>query len=240
MSNTSDFKSIEAIIKNLKKNAALLTSGNLSSSEFENMINDSRDLYERLIVMRHKAFEDVVHGETEFSGFNLNVLKKKNPEKKKKENIQTAIPVEEASAQTSLLNPKHVNPEKVIKEPELELNEDEVDENQTNLLDEIDDSQSINDLLSQRPTDDTIAERMQKKPIKNLKKAIALHKKYLFINDLFAGQNDSYDYAIDRLNSFSSFDEAVSYLNELKNENGWDNESKSVVVFQELVERRYL
>ena len=264
MGKKSEFKSIEDIIKNLKENADKLASGKLPVEEMDTLLEDSRELYERLVVLRHKAYETMVHGEVkkeekeevpvetvteeepkvsneEAPAFNMNVFKiddKKEKKKPKKENIQTAIEVEEASPQTSLLNPKHVNPEKPLKEETEAIVEEDVD--QINLLDEIEEQQSINETHAEKGKDNTIGEKLQQTPIADLKKAIAIHKKYLFINDLFEGDNQPYNEAIDKLNSFGTLDEASNYLNSLKSERKWDEENKSVAVFQSLVERRYM
>jgi hypothetical protein len=99
---------------------------------------------------------------------------------------------------------------------------------------------SLNEKLQQSQQQKTsLAEKLQKKPISDLKTAIGLNQKSLFMNDLFEGENAAYNEALNLLNNFSSMDDAKNYLLTLGTKYNWDLESDSVVQFTDLVERRY-
>lgn len=87
----------------------------------------------------------------------------------------------------------------------------------------------------------TVGEKLQRRPISDLTKAVGINQKYLLMNDLFEGENVAYNEAINRLNNFASGHEAIQYVNkELAPKYGWDTEDHAVRSFVDLVERRYL
>lgn len=78
-------------------------------------------------------------------------------------------------------------------------------------------------------------------PITDLKPAITLNDKLLFIKDLFNGYSLAYSEAIDILNRFKSFEEADTFLK--KNytvKNNWDAKPETTAKFYELLKRRYM
>ncbi|MFM1931689.1 MAG: hypothetical protein RL226_992, partial [Bacteroidota bacterium] len=92
-----------------------------------------------------------------------------------------------------------------------------------------------------KPADSvTISEKLSKSPISDLKKAVGLNQKFLFINTLFSGDAHAYEHAMTELNSFSSHEEAELRCQELAGLHKWDQEEPAVIQFVELVERRYL
>ena len=49
----------------------------------------------------------------------------------------------------------------------------------------------------------TVADKLSRQPIKDLKSAIGLNQKFLFMNDLFEGENELFNNAINKINSFN-------------------------------------
>jgi hypothetical protein len=96
---------------------------------------------------------------------------------------------------------------------------------------------SLNDLLAKTngKSDEPI-----KAPIADLKQAISLNEKLLFIKDLFNGYNLAYSEVIDIINKMSSFEAADSYLqNNYAAKNNWANKQATVDQFYELLNRRF-
>ena len=54
------FKRLQQLAQDLQEKLQALSGGNLSATELENMTEHSRELYERLVVLRFKAFADEV------------------------------------------------------------------------------------------------------------------------------------------------------------------------------------
>ncbi|NOZ47012.1 MAG: hypothetical protein GXO79_09550 [Chlorobi bacterium] len=97
--------------------------------------------------------------------------------------------------------------------------------------------QSINDLIASSKKTRDLATKLKDAPIANLKKAINLNDKIRFIKELFNGQNEKYQQAVDELNKCKNLDEALEYLN--KNYT-WNQEKESFRDFLELIYRRFI
>jgi hypothetical protein len=87
--------------------------------------------------------------------------------------------------------------------------------------------------------DKTVAARINKNPVSDLRKAIGINDKFLFVKELFKNEIKEYDEALNRLNSFPSLDDAGGYLEELKKNHKWDTDNEFFVKFREIVERKY-
>lgn len=83
-------------------------------------------------------------------------------------------------------------------------------------------------------------EQVSIKPISDLKLAITLNDKLLYVKDLFNGYNLAYSEAIEILNRFSSFEEASRFLKtNYVTKNNWDGKPATVEKFYALLKRRY-
>lgn len=99
-------------------------------------------------------------------------------------------------------------------------------------------SASINDRLKQSKID--LGDTLTESPIRDLRKAIGVNDRYLFINELFRGDEAAYERSIKTINSFSIFAEAEYWIQrELKVKNGWDAGNEMVNQFYQLVKRRF-
>jgi len=98
-------------------------------------------------------------------------------------------------------------------------------------------SPSLNDLLAK--TNNAQNEPV-KAPISDLKQAISLNEKLLFIKDLFSGYNMAYSEALDIVNKMPNFDSADSFLqNNYAVKNNWASKQSTVDQFYELLNRRF-
>ncbi len=90
--------------------------------------------------------------------------------------------------------------------------------------------------------DKSIASRLQATPIKSIKDSIGLNEKFLFINELFSGNIQQYNSALEKLNGFADANGAFEYLNTLAGTCDWNIErSESTIrTLVSLVQRRYL
>ncbi len=76
--------------------------------------------------------------------------------------------------------------------------------------------------------------------IKDLKKAIGINDRFVFINELFRGDEAMYERSIKTINNFSIYAEAQYWMErELKIKLGWDNERPATQEFYALVKRRF-
>jgi hypothetical protein len=97
---------------------------------------------------------------------------------------------------------------------------------------------SINEKLKQTKID--LGETLTEAPIRDLRKAIGVNDRFLFINELFRGDEVAYERSIKTINSFSIFAEAEYWIQrELKVKNGWDMNNEMVAHFFQLTKRRF-
>ena len=97
---------------------------------------------------------------------------------------------------------------------------------------------SINDQLKENKVE--VSDVLSAGPIKDLKKAIGINDRFLFINDFFDGDESVFERSIKTINSFSIWPEADYWIRrELKTKLGWKNDSLSVQLFDQLVRRRF-
>lgn len=98
--------------------------------------------------------------------------------------------------------------------------------------------ESLNDKLRQGKTE--LMEILKETPVKDLRKAIGINDRFLFINDLFRGDESMYERSIKTINSFSIFPEAEYWINrELKVKLGWNADDPAVLHFDQLIKRRF-
>ncbi len=98
--------------------------------------------------------------------------------------------------------------------------------------------ETLGDKLNKKK-DPSIAERMQQSPIVDLRSAIGINEKFLFINELFKGNLNQYNKTIDELNAFESLNGAFTYLIETKVQQQWDDTSPVFKKLKELIERKF-
>ena len=98
---------------------------------------------------------------------------------------------------------------------------------------------SIHDHLKEQKTE-TGHKYAASNSIKDLKKAIGINDRFVFINELFRGDEAMYERSIKTINNFSIYAEAQYWMErELKIKLGWDNERPATQEFYALVKRRF-
>jgi hypothetical protein len=98
--------------------------------------------------------------------------------------------------------------------------------------------ESLNDRLKQEKPE--LAHVLKDTPIKDLRKGIGINDKFLFVNELFRGDEAMYERSIKTINSFHILPEAEYWINrELKFKLGWNDNKDTVQHFYHLVRRRF-
>ena len=98
---------------------------------------------------------------------------------------------------------------------------------------------SLNEKLKQSKME--LSDTLQEQPIKDLRKAIGVNDRFLFINELFRGDETMYERSIKTINGFSIYPEAEYWIKrELKLKLGWNEKNEIVKQFDHLVKRRFL
>ena len=98
-------------------------------------------------------------------------------------------------------------------------------------------------VLFESDNSNELSNRLSKLPLTDLNAAFGLNEKIFNINELFNGKNTSYQETINKLNQFSSMEEAREYLtNEIVNQYEWldDHKIKKASNFIKVIQRRYM
>lgn len=99
-------------------------------------------------------------------------------------------------------------------------------------------TESLNEKLKEERVE--VAAALQGTPIRDLKKAIGINDRFLFVNDLFRGDENMYERSIKTINGFSIYPEAQYWIQrELKVKLSWPDHSEAVKIFDQLVKRRF-
>ncbi len=97
---------------------------------------------------------------------------------------------------------------------------------------------SLNERLKEIKTE--LGDKLTEGPIKDLRKAIGVNDRFLFINELFRGDEAMYERSIKTINNFSILAEAEFWIRrELKLKIGWRDADPFVKQFDHLVRRRF-
>lgn len=100
-------------------------------------------------------------------------------------------------------------------------------------------TESLNDRLKVERLE--LGSVLKDSAVKDLRKAIGINDRFVFINELFRGDENMYERSIKTINSFSALPEAEFWIQrELKTKIGWNEGSEAVKHFDQLVRRRFL
>jgi hypothetical protein len=107
------------------------------------------------------------------------------------------------------------------------------------LSDNFEDELSLHEHIAGKSSGQTVSEHLHRKPVRDLKAAIGINEKFLFINRLFDGNLHDYSEAIEKLNGMNELASAKQFVAELAGRFSWEDTSDPVKSFTELVERRF-
>jgi len=100
------------------------------------------------------------------------------------------------------------------------------------------DQASLNEKLRQAKVE--LTDSLAEVPIRDLKKGIGVNDRFLFIRELFRGDETMYERSIKTINGFAIYPEAEYWIKrELKLKLGWDDRNEVVRQFDQLIKRRF-
>jgi hypothetical protein len=231
------FQRMSALVAELMDGVQAMESGSLGKSSLEGLTKTAGELYERLIVLRHKAYE--ASAERESVSDTIDAVE--TPETVVIPEISFSLDPMRADnpAQVSLIDAiEEVSKEQETPE-ELPLNQTA----STTLFDTMSPPppvESVNTRLGrEQMVQETVAKKLSSQPIEDLKRAITLNQRFQFSRELFQGSSQEYEIAIEQLNN-GSREQAMSYLDGLCTKYAWDTESAVASDFIDLVTRRHI
>lgn len=168
-----------------------------------------------------------------------------------KEEIQTESPKE--AKQNQELNPtikketptptvETIQAEKVIPTPKEKTEKKIVQKKEdkaTKVSNDLFESQlSIGEKL-QAQQEPAVVDKFKDHQIKDIKSAIGINEKFLFINELFDGNLNKYNQSLEKLDLAEHKIQANQILQELEQELSWDKESDALKQLLTFIDRRY-
>jgi hypothetical protein len=241
----NQFISLQGLADKIAQQVNQIYDGQYKKDHLEALVNNARDLYERLVVLRHKAYEQESNTEqkTEMN-FEIPLQELLNDNAAGEENS--------SFRQVSLMEIIEEVEEKESLIPEvIELNlEDEEDENvffqdAPNSQDEaqanpVDGTPiySLNDILAQQQAPVNMASKLGIAAVDDLKKAITMNQRFQFARELFNGDTELYEITISELNNAAS-DQIENKVSDLMKRHGWTVESIAFIELRELIQRRH-
>lgn len=246
---------LKELSDDLHTNINELLSGKMSPEQTQHLVELCSELYEKLIVLRFKAFTETSTPAEKMQA----VLETVEPIK-----IDTTpvTPPAELVNQVNLIDAiKEVEQvaEQVAEQEEededlvFELipNEEPITETpvisiapeapkQEEPKAEAKPMVSLNDSFKESASQQaTIAKKLEGSPISDLKKNISLNQRFQFCKDLFKGNNQEYEVTLEKLNN-TNRDEAMRVIQTLRDKYSWNPDSMAAKDFTDLVNRRYM
>ncbi len=246
---------IPELTTHLNHMAARLETGKMTTADILEMSDLARKLYEQVIVLRHRAFEEglanaKIVGASEEGRSGVEIDSKSSNESRDpptSESDETSDP----NPSTTMAEPMNKNESEraqkdtpvvtdTVDEPELRYEKTkpertesnvEVPSNQISLIDSIEEIQRMEKSLNDRFTEDqpSLGTKFKKQPIHDLKTAIGINLKFRIISSLFDNNKEAFDRAIDNLNTCASLSEAHKYMREsLIPRFNWEDENAEV------------
>lgn len=84
-----------------------------------------------------------------------------------------------------------------------------------------------------------LADKIHRGQVKDLRKALPLHEKFRFINELFKGSAENFDKAMNQFENAGSTQNAISRLSDIQLQENWESEHPLVEKLIELIEKRF-
>jgi hypothetical protein len=305
MAQEQEYKNMNDLLLHMQSVLHRMNAGNLHAEELNEAVESARMLYERLIVIRHRAFDRLGKGDSLASAYNfrldryvamnqtslfdaiheIEVEKSKGEQSRLftlEDDIQdldetaTESTTEEESpapdlsalVQESVAEVKmdevveeEAPTEEIVPEEKEPLANDEeeiaveteemIEESPASVEEEV---PSKDTLIQETPaaeppaaqvqkealSEKSLAEKLEKTPLSDLKSAIGLNRKFQFINTLFDGDGNAYDNAVQFLNKEENSSEISTWLANNLPASFEDEDQQNVLdAFLELVERRH-
>ena len=200
---------IEVLITKMEK-------GELSVSELSDLEELTRNLHEKSIILKYKAFEDKSRENATEKEPSDTVVEFKEPKPEKKPEIDFSSFNEKTNST-------------VQEDIPVEQEEQNTEEN-TNTESFVDKFAAV---------DNSLSSKFEGAKIDTLIGAVGLNQKLRYINDLFDGSSELYGNAIKALDTQSSLEDARVTLDELAVSNDWNPDEQTVIEFMEMLNRRY-
>jgi len=238
MGKDKGFRTIHELVSALAEAERGLSSGALHLEGLETACTDARKLYERLVVLRHKARETALAPATR------SAAPEQPPAPKQAEEPAVAtgpIPLR-LDTRPPVVAPRQTSLIEAIEAT------DELEQPTKSAAVEVPVATAVAEVQAPARTEKkesaklatTVAEKLEKASITDLSKAISLSHKFWFVAELFGGDRITYDKSIGLLNALGDKEKAIMYMEtEVLTKLKKPADPEALATFMDLIERRY-
>lgn len=220
MSSDKGFRTMSALIEALRRAEEGLRGGDLGLEGLDRAADEARELYERLVVLRHKAREQA----------QARPAMKGTPGEEPKP--ASPAPAQEAPTAGIRLDTKPQDPRQTSLIEAIAEKEDEPVMKTA--------AEYLREATSERKVPESLAEKMGKAHIHELAKAISLSHKFWFTAELFGGDAKAYEAGIASIDAAQDLASAQAYLdNEVLGKLKKAADPEALETFAELLQRRF-
>ncbi|MEX1132894.1 MAG: hypothetical protein WEC15_06690 [Flavobacteriales bacterium] len=238
MGKDKGFRTIQELVSALTDAERGMSSGALHLEGLETACTDARELYERLVVLRHKAREAALAPATKAAAPEL-----------PPEPIQAEEPSVAAEPPTLRLDtrPPVISPRQTSLIEAIEATDEEEEPVKLTPV-EVPVAAAVVEAPAPAKAEKkesakqatTVAEKLEKASISDLSKAISLSHKFWFVAELFGGDRITYDKSIGLLNALGDKEKAIVYMEtEVLTKLKKPADPEALAIFMDLIERRY-
>ena len=216
------FQRIHELARELGERLKALDAGKLDRPGLEAATEEARELYERLVVLRHKAREG--------------------------ERPKAPVPARPEAPKVETPKPDPVQEEPPVieaAEAPIRLDTRPPDPKQVSLMDVIAESEAPKEKAPAKPAakadgPPTLKEKLEQTPLPDLAKGISLSDKFWFVAELFGGDRVAFEQGVEALNGRKDLADAQGYLKaEVLGKLKKAPDEEALAAFQELLQRRY-
>jgi hypothetical protein len=242
MENTQKYTRLRELAAEIEFNVQLLTVGKLSTTELETLTEQTRELFERLVVLRYMAYDESVNGSSKTAAVVQEHVVTEATITPSAEAVREEAkwePTNQVSLIDAIEEVTKSEPVAPLFSFQPELRDEPVISNTLFDLAALPATESVNEMLAKAMgSRETLAEKLEHKPIADLKEAISLNQRFQFSRELFKGNNQDYEIAIDHLNR-TTREDALLHVEVLRAKYSWNIESAVAHDFMLLIERRH-
>lgn len=138
-----------------------------------------------------------------------------------------------------------LSPEESSKQEEINQEFEPVEDEDDGITDSInqqykEDIKTLNQRYEEKEKAKTVAAALETKSLSNLKNNININQRYMFVNDLFDGNDKDYEVAMDQVEACDSFDSSVELLvQNYSRKYTWDMNSDEVKELLKVIFKRF-
>jgi hypothetical protein len=260
MNRQSIHQQIDSLLKIIRDQHEQIKthSSSIPQVEIDFMVQNLRQLYEASLMLNHTnaltSLDEVKHAVTQKILAEKRAIEMKRTEEPIKERQEAAQvadskqqeheapvqhPMNEVIASVGSVAPgteertEKVSRKKILQEVNTRF------EDKPTVGDKFGNEESLHRKIAAKNSSKTVADKLHHNPIKDLKSAIGINEKFLFINQLFEGNLQNYSSAIEKINTVTDYNTAKQVAADLAGQMNWDDNNEHVKNFMELVERRF-